>query len=54
VTDLVAVLAGGRVRRMGAPKPLAELGGRPLVEHPHRGEAAMSARGRCDVVGRRR
>jgi len=33
VTDLVAVLAGGRGRRMGAPKPLAELAGRPLVEH---------------------
>jgi molybdopterin-guanine dinucleotide biosynthesis protein A len=25
VTGLVAVLAGGRGRRLGAPKPLAEL-----------------------------
>jgi molybdopterin-guanine dinucleotide biosynthesis protein A len=34
VSALVAVLAGGRGRRMGAPKPLAELGGAPLVERP--------------------
>ena len=32
--SLVAVLAGGRGRRMGGPKPLAELAGRPLVEYP--------------------
>jgi molybdopterin-guanine dinucleotide biosynthesis protein A len=31
---LVAVLAGGRGRRMGAPKALAELGGAPLIERP--------------------
>ena len=28
---IAAVLAGGRSRRMGAPKALVELGGRPLV-----------------------
>jgi molybdenum cofactor guanylyltransferase len=28
-----AVLAGGRSRRMGAPKPLVELAGRPLIAH---------------------
>jgi molybdenum cofactor guanylyltransferase len=28
---LVAVLAGGAGRRMGTPKPLAPLGGRPLI-----------------------
>ena len=31
---LVAVLAGGRGRRMGGAKPTAELGGRPLVAWP--------------------
>jgi molybdopterin-guanine dinucleotide biosynthesis protein A len=31
---LVAVLAGGASRRMGAPKALALLGGRPLLERP--------------------
>ena len=31
---LVAVLAGGASRRMGAPKPLAPLGGRPLISYP--------------------
>jgi molybdopterin-guanine dinucleotide biosynthesis protein A len=30
----VAVLAGGRGRRMGGAKPVAELGGRPLVAWP--------------------
>lgn len=34
MSALVAVLAGGRGRRMGAPKPLVELGGRPLVAWP--------------------
>jgi molybdenum cofactor guanylyltransferase len=34
VSAVVAVLAGGRGRRMGAPKPLAELGGAPLIERP--------------------
>jgi molybdopterin-guanine dinucleotide biosynthesis protein A len=33
VTAVVAVLAGGRGRRMGVPKPLAELGGAPLIAH---------------------
>jgi molybdopterin-guanine dinucleotide biosynthesis protein A len=31
---IAAVLAGGRGRRMGTPKPLAELHGAPLIEHP--------------------
>jgi molybdenum cofactor guanylyltransferase len=30
----VAVLAGGRSRRMGAPKALARLGGAPLIARP--------------------
>jgi molybdopterin-guanine dinucleotide biosynthesis protein A len=34
VSALVAVLAGGAGRRMGAPKPLAALGGRPLIAWP--------------------
>lgn len=34
MSALVAVLAGGRGRRMGAPKPLAELGGAPLISWP--------------------
>jgi molybdopterin-guanine dinucleotide biosynthesis protein A len=44
---IVAVLAGGRGRRMGAPKPLADLAGRPLVEHVL---AAASAAGLPAVV----
>ena len=31
---IVAVLAGGRGRRMGASKPLARLRGEPLIERP--------------------
>jgi molybdopterin-guanine dinucleotide biosynthesis protein A len=38
---LVAVLAGGRGRRLGGAKPIAELGGRPLVTWPL--EAARAA-----------
>jgi molybdenum cofactor guanylyltransferase len=41
---IVAVLAGGRGRRMGAPKPLAELDGVPLVEHPLAAAAAAGLR----------
>jgi molybdopterin-guanine dinucleotide biosynthesis protein A len=37
---LVAVLAGGAARRMGAPKALALLGGRPLVSYPLAAAAA--------------
>jgi molybdopterin-guanine dinucleotide biosynthesis protein A len=37
---LVAVLAGGAGRRMGAPKPLAALGGRPLIAWPLAAAAA--------------
>jgi len=31
---LGAILAGGRSERMGRPKALVELGGRPLLSHP--------------------
>jgi molybdenum cofactor guanylyltransferase len=34
VSALVAVLAGGRGRRLGGAKPLAELAGAPLIAHP--------------------
>jgi molybdopterin-guanine dinucleotide biosynthesis protein A len=44
---LVAVLAGGASRRMGAPKPLVPLGGRPLIAHPL---AAAAAAGLAAVV----
>jgi molybdopterin-guanine dinucleotide biosynthesis protein A len=37
---LVAVLAGGRGRRMGGAKPTAELGGRPLIAWPLAAAAA--------------
>lgn len=37
---LVAVLAGGASRRMGAPKALAPLGGRPLILRPLEAAAA--------------
>jgi molybdenum cofactor guanylyltransferase len=40
VSVLVAVLAGGRGRRMGGAKPLAELGGAPLIERPLAAAAA--------------
>jgi molybdenum cofactor guanylyltransferase len=40
VSALVAVLAGGRGRRMGEPKPLAVLGGLPLIAHPLTAAAA--------------
>jgi len=46
--ELVAlVLAAGRARRMGSPKQLADLGGRPLLEHVL---AAMAASGADRVV----
>ena len=44
---LVAVLAGGRGRRMGEPKALAELGGGPLIARPL---AAAAAAGLDAVV----
>jgi molybdopterin-guanine dinucleotide biosynthesis protein A len=47
VTPLVAVLAGGAGRRMGGPKPLARLGGRPLIAWPL---AAAAAAGLDAVV----
>jgi len=40
VTALVAVLAGGRGRRMGGGKALAELGGTPLIGRPLAAAAA--------------
>src|SRR5207237_1174148 len=42
-----AVLAGGASRRMGAPKALLELGGRPLLEYPL---AALQGAGLQPVV----
>ena len=37
---LVTVLAGGRARRLGEPKPLADLRGAPLVAYPLAAAAA--------------
>jgi molybdopterin-guanine dinucleotide biosynthesis protein A len=34
VGPIVAILAGGRSRRMGRPKPSLMLGGRPLISYP--------------------
>jgi molybdenum cofactor guanylyltransferase len=47
---LVAVLAGGASRRMGRPKPLAPLGGRPLIAYPL--AAARAARLPAVVVAK--
>jgi molybdenum cofactor guanylyltransferase len=47
VTAIVAVLAGGRGRRMGRPKALVELDGAPLIAHPL---AAAAAAGLAAVV----
>jgi molybdopterin-guanine dinucleotide biosynthesis protein A len=44
---IAAVLAGGRGRRMGAPKPLAQLAGEPLIALPL---AAAAAAGLDPVV----
>ena len=38
---IAAILAGGRGRRMGGPKPLVEMGGTPLIARPL--EAAREA-----------
>jgi molybdopterin-guanine dinucleotide biosynthesis protein A len=43
-TALVAVLAGGASRRMGGAKPLAPLGGRPLIAWPLAAAAAAGLR----------
>ncbi len=40
MTAIVAVLAGGRGRRMGRPKALVELDGIPLIAHPLAAAAA--------------
>jgi molybdopterin-guanine dinucleotide biosynthesis protein A len=50
VSALVAVLAGGRGRRMGGAKALAPLGGRPLISWPL--EAASAAGLRAVVVAK--
>jgi len=47
VSGLVAVLAGGRGRRLGGAKPLAELDGAPLIARPL---AAAAAAGLPAVV----
>jgi molybdenum cofactor guanylyltransferase len=47
VSALVAVLAGGRGRRMGGPKALADLAGEPLIARPL---AAAAAAGLDAVV----
>jgi molybdopterin-guanine dinucleotide biosynthesis protein A len=44
VSALVAVLAGGRGRRLGGAKPLAELAGAPLIAHPLAAAAAAGLR----------
>jgi molybdopterin-guanine dinucleotide biosynthesis protein A len=46
VTAIVAVLAGGRGRRMGRPKALVELDGRPLISYP----LAAAAQAGLDAV----
>jgi molybdenum cofactor guanylyltransferase len=51
VSALVAVLAGGRGRRLGGAKPLAELAGSPLIAHPL--AAAAAAGLRAVVVAKR-
>jgi molybdenum cofactor guanylyltransferase len=47
VSAIIAVLAGGRGRRMGTPKPLVELAGAPLIARPL---AAAAAAGLPAVV----
>jgi molybdenum cofactor cytidylyltransferase len=44
------VLAAGAGRRFGGPKQLAELGGRPLLEHAVEAMSAVPAVGRVVVV----
>jgi GTP:adenosylcobinamide-phosphate guanylyltransferase len=40
---IVAVLAGGRGRRLGGTKPLASLAGAPLIDRPVAAAAAERA-----------
>jgi molybdopterin-guanine dinucleotide biosynthesis protein A len=47
VSAVVAVLASRRGRRIGAPKPLAEPAGAPVIERP------LAAAADVAVVGRR-
>ncbi len=51
MTAVVAVLAGGRGRRLGEPKALADVGGAPLIARPL---AAAAAAGLEAVVVARR
>ena len=48
---VVAILAGGSGSRLGGQKPLAELGGRPLLDHPL--QAAREAELQVMVVAKR-
>ncbi|HEX6601417.1 MAG TPA: molybdenum cofactor guanylyltransferase, partial [Solirubrobacterales bacterium] len=45
VDAIVAILAGGRSSRMGAPKTMAELGGRPLLSYPIAAALAVDLEG---------
>jgi molybdopterin-guanine dinucleotide biosynthesis protein A len=51
VDPIVAILAGGRSRRMGQPKPSLELDGRPLISYPL--AAARGARLEPWIVAKR-
>lgn len=48
---IVAILAGGRSRRMGRPKPALSLGGKPLISYPL--EAARGAGLESWIVAKR-
>jgi molybdopterin-guanine dinucleotide biosynthesis protein A len=50
VEPLIAILAGGRGKRLGGEKPSLDLGGRPLIDHPI--AAATGARGRVAVFAK--
>jgi molybdenum cofactor guanylyltransferase len=50
VEPLIAILAGGRGKRLGGGKPSLDLGGRPLIDHPI--AAATGACGRVAVFAK--
>jgi molybdopterin-guanine dinucleotide biosynthesis protein A len=50
VEPLIAILAGGRGKRLGGGKPSLDLGGRPLIDHPV--SAATKAGGRVAVFAK--